>query len=136
MDADFYTWCEFQREVYELMPQDKDRLGMEGYLPRLIRQAVIDLQQFIPAFRVRHETLYYPFDFALDGAAGVGTLPPQSEVTEIWMFNLNRLERARVVKYDWERRFSLVHKHHDHDTLGLEEMTMTAKLPMRKVVRD
>jgi len=52
---DFYTWLQFQNEVQALMPQDADRLGMDKYLPRLIREAVIDLQQFVPAYRKRHE---------------------------------------------------------------------------------
>ena len=42
---DFYTWLDFQNEVQALMPQDADRLGMDNYLPRLIREAVIDLQR-------------------------------------------------------------------------------------------
>ena len=69
---DFYTWLEFKTEVLNLMPQDADRLGMDNYLPRLIREAVIDLQQFIPAYRKRHETLYYAKDLVDDGAASAG----------------------------------------------------------------
>jgi hypothetical protein len=124
---DFYTWIEFQNEVQFLMPQDADRLGMDNYLPRLIREAVIDLQQFIPAYRNRHETLYYPQDFALDGAASVGTLPPKSEILEMWLFNLARSERVPVMKMDWERRFGLVHQRHDcGGEFGLEFMTLTS----------
>lgn len=122
---DFYTWLDFQNEVQALMPQDADRLGMDDYLPRLIREAVLDLQQFIPAYRNRHETLYYPSDFALEGSASVGTLPPQSELTGMWLFNLATAERVPVRRIDWERRFQLVdHRHHHH--FGNEFMTMTA----------
>jgi hypothetical protein len=125
MEADFYTWCEFKKEVLALMPQDANRLGMENYLPRLLREAVIDLQQFIPAYRIRHETLYYPMDFALDGAAGVGTLPPNSQLQEMWLFNLSRGERVPIVKAAWEHRFRMVDEHRHHE-LECDLMTLTA----------
>lgn len=108
------------------MPQDRDRLGMEDYLPRLIREAVIDLQQFIPAYRERHETLYYPQDFALDGTASVGTLPPKAEIKELWLFNLSTSERVPVERMAWEKRFLLTHEHRHCEIEGSPLMTLTA----------
>jgi hypothetical protein len=124
---DYYTWCEFKNEVLALMPQDANRIGMEDYLPRLIREAVIDLQQFIPAYRKRHETIYYPTDFVREGSACVGTLPPQCQLQGVWLFRNRNSERFEVERFPWERRFELVNsRHRGNDELGTSLMTLTA----------
>lgn len=82
-----------------------------GFYEKLIRQGVIDLQQFIPSFRKRHETLYYPSDLAHDGSAGVGTLPPNAQLQDIWLFNFNEKRHYPVHQIAWERRMEMVHRH-------------------------
>lgn len=101
------TWAEFKSEVTGLMPQDAQRLGLEDYLPRLMRLAVIDLQDFIPAYRNRHEIIYHAQDFATDGAAGVGVLPPSAQLRDCWMFDTATKRRFAVIGFPWERRFEL-----------------------------
>jgi hypothetical protein len=120
---DFYTWLQFKNEVQALMPQDANRLGMQDYLPRLIREAVIDLQQFIPSYRKRHESLYFPTDFVAEGAASVGTLPPQSELTGAWLFRNATQQRYDIEMCPWERRFDLVHG--DRHELGCDNQFMS-----------
>jgi hypothetical protein len=125
---DFYTWSQFQQEVLKLMPQDADRLGMGDYLPRMVRESVIDLQQFIPAYTKRHESIYYAQDFAQDGEASVGTLPPFSKLADVWFCNAASQERTRVPveMMDWERHFELVHRPHGQGIFGDGVMALTA----------
>lgn len=124
---DFYTWRAFKKAVLDLCPNDARRLGMENYLPRLIREGVIDLMQFLPNYQKRHETLYYPQDFAQEGEASVGTFPPKSDIQSIWIFDVNRHFRFPVHPYPWERRFSLVHRHRrEFDNCFDNLVTLTA----------
>ena len=117
---DYLTWLEWTNSVLELLPQDRQRIGLMstasdgdyvGYIPKLIRQAVLDLQDFIPAYRKQHETIYYPEDFVADGAASVGTLPPQANLKEAWLWNVNRAQRFAVYRLDWSKRFELTEQH-------------------------
>jgi len=133
---DYLTWCEFKDQVYDLMPQDSQRFGLvtqpgatptgqQAYADKLIRLACIDLQLFIPTYRQRHETLYYPQDFVCDGAASVGTLPPQAKIEDVWYFKLDCHRRFVVERWDWERRFEMVHKG-IKNLLGTDYVVLTA----------
>ncbi len=124
-EPDYYTWSEFKDKVLKMMPLDANRLGMDDYLPGLIREAVIDLQDFIPSYKEHHESLYYPNDFASDGSASVGTLPPNSKLESVWLFKFEEAMRFPVVPWDWERRFELVH-HNVPNMLGNDYMVLTA----------
>lgn len=106
----YWTWSEFNDKVIELLPQDSQRIGLEKYIPNLIRQAVLDLQDFVPGFRKRHETLYYPEDFAVDGAASVGALPPHADICEAWLWSMERNKRFTVENFKWQDRFKLVNQ--------------------------
>lgn len=116
--ADFWTWEKFKHEVKVLTPGDEPGTRVFGgdddgwgFYERLIRHAVIDLQQFIPSFRKRHETLYYPQDFAWDGSAARGVLPPFGKLQDCWLFNFNEKRHYPIHQFPWERRMELVHKH-------------------------
>lgn len=113
--SDWYTWSEFMNEVRGLMPMDSQRLGLQdatngtaGYLTRTFRQAVIDLQKYIPAYRKNHETLYFPQDFAEEGLASVGSAPPNAMLKEFWMVRAETSERYPIVAFPYARRFELV----------------------------
>jgi hypothetical protein len=125
-DQDFYTWREFKETVLELCPVDRDRLGLEGYLPLMLREGVIDLQQFVPSYQKRHETIYYSTDFATEGHASVGTLPPKSDVQSVWICDLSNSHRIPVRHYPWEKRFNLVYRHKGPVELFPNLMVMTA----------
>jgi hypothetical protein len=73
-----------------------------------IRQGVIDVQSFVPAMKVGHETLYRPSDFADEGKASLAVLPPQAEVRDAFLFNYNDGTRYPLLQFPWERRFELV----------------------------
>lgn len=125
-DQDFYTWKEFRCNVLDLCPVDNKRLGLERYLPLILREGVIDLQQFIPAYNKRHETLYYPQDFATEGEASVGTLPPKADIQSVWLCDLARSQRFPVKAYDWERRFDMIYRRKGPAELFPNLITLTA----------
>lgn len=110
VDQDTFTWGTFSAEVLSRCPIDASRLGTQDFLPRLIRDAVLDLQRYIPAFTTRHETIYYAADFTQDGSASVGAMPPSSKINDAWMYNTAEQERFEVVSWPWERRFELANR--------------------------
>ena len=119
MQGDWYTWAEFKAAVRELLPIDKNRQGLQdttdddgntvpGYISLMLRQAVIDLQRFIPQYRKMHETLYFPQDFATEGAASRGVLPPFAEVTDAYLFNFENEQRHPLSDgFPWGQRHEL-----------------------------
>ncbi len=139
----YWTWQQFNAKVDELCPLESRRLfgqmcsagtaaaapggppagatplwnysdGSSVYYRNQIRQAVLDLQNFIPEFTRNHETIYYAQDFATDGMAGVGALPPLAKATSAWFYDTSRQRRVRVVEAPWERRFDLATFHPPH----------------------
>lgn len=115
--ADFYTWKEFGDLVRTLLLVDKDRLGVQdtvdangqsvpGYLSLTIRQAVIDLQEYIEALRTGHEDTYAFSDFTQEEQASLASLPPFARVQEAY------LVQGQVVyplnDYPWELRYELI----------------------------
>jgi hypothetical protein len=82
---DYMKWSEFQDLVLSQLPLDANRIGLEEFLPQQIRNAVLDLQHYIPRYRKNHETIYYCTDFVIEGKAGVGTLPPSCSVVDAWV---------------------------------------------------
>lgn len=120
----YWTWRQFNAKVDELCPLESKRLfgqmcgtgatplwnysdGSSVYYRNQVRQAVLDLQNFIPEFAKNHETIYYPQDFAADGMASAGALPPMAKVTGAWFYDVAKLRRVPVVQVPWERRFDL-----------------------------
>lgn len=135
----YWTWQQFNAKVDELCPLESKRLfgtgatmatatacgsvaraggamayGGSPYYRNQIRQAVLDLQNFIPEFTKNHETIYYPQDFAIDGRASVGALPPLAKVTDAWYYSVSKQIRVPVVEAPWERRFDLATLHPRH----------------------
>lgn len=84
-----YTWQQFLDAVDTLLTVDASRLGTEDYRAQMKRQAVIELQNHIPAYRIGHETLYLPSDFVSEGSASRAVLPPQAELRDVFMVKLN-----------------------------------------------
>lgn len=116
--GDYYTWQEFKAAVREMLPIDKNRQGLQdttnddgtvspGYISRMTRQAVIDLQRFVQVFRRMHETLYYPFDVVAEGQTSRGVLPPFAEIRDCYLFNTGNGVRYPLAEFPWERRHEL-----------------------------
>jgi hypothetical protein len=115
MPEDWYKWSEFCELSRAFMPLEKQRLALQdsngtpGYISNQIRQAVIDLQKYIPAFLKNHETIYDPEDFATDGSASVGTAPPSAAVKEFWVCNTETGARYPTTMFPYARRYELIH---------------------------
>lgn len=127
-----WTWAEFNAHVDELCPLECKRVfgqmnpdGSSVYYRKQIRQAILDLQNFIPEFRKNRETVYFNEDFAEDGRAQVGALPPQSRITGAYYFNTDRNLRFDVVQTDWEDRFHMTTREYQ-DTLNSNYIVLTA----------
>lgn len=127
-----WTWEEFNRHVDGLCPLEAKRVfgemntdGSSVYYRKQIRQAVLDLQHYIPEFQKNRETVYFHEDFAEDGHAHVGALPPQSKPTEAYYFNSDKRERFGVVQIPWESRFHMTTKEYS-DTLNESYTVLTA----------
>ena len=110
------TWAEFKEEVLKLLPVDRRRVGAgiqdedgeDGYLTATIKQGCIDLQQFVPRYRVNHEWIYLPEDLVVEGAASRGVLPQQSLIRDVWLWVEDSTTRYPVINFPWDRRFELV----------------------------
>ncbi len=73
------TYSEFTTAVIEELGVDGNRRGIEALRTRAIRDAVIDLQRFIRAFRQGHSTTFTADDLEVVSNANLGRLPDQSK---------------------------------------------------------
>lgn len=107
-----YTWGTFVTAVNGMLTVDADRSGTSTFKTAMIRQAVIDLQSSIVAYRQNHETLYYSCDFVLEGYASRAVKPPQSRIVQMFhITNAGSNEcccRRLMDPYPWQDRFALV----------------------------
>lgn len=109
------TWEEFNAQVDKLLPLDSARLGTEDYIDSLKRQAVLDLQGFIPRFRVGHESIYDPDDdLTQEASSSKGELPDTGiKVTDAYILRTNTGDSTEtrfpvLFDYPWDDRFALV----------------------------
>jgi len=127
-----WTWLQFNAAVDSLCPLECKRLfgsmnidGSSVYYRKTIRQAVLDLANFIPEFTRNNETIYYNQDFAADGSASVGVMPPMAELQSGWYYNVYDQVRYPVVQVPWEGRFQLT-TNATLDTLNSDYVSLTA----------
>lgn len=117
-DVQTFTWSQFVAAVNGLLPVDSQRIGpVQPYILLLIRLGVIELQNFIPAYRKGHETLYQASDFVGEGWASRATLPPQARPGDAYLVAYdknpdgtfkNSCRRFPLVDFAWENRMALV----------------------------
>jgi hypothetical protein len=112
--------------------------GSSVFYRNQIRQAVLDLCRYIPEYARNNETIYYNQDFAPDGAAHVGALPPMSKVESVWLYSANKQRRFPVEQVAWEHRFKLCHQRHEHfeGGMGAEVMPSAASLEAEHKFRE
>lgn len=115
-----YKWADFVAEVRNHFPTDSPRLNVgtpapgrsKSFLELQIRQGVIDVQQYVEHYKVGHETVYRPSDFAQEGYASRATLPPQAEPNDGYLVKIDGIETASrwpLIPFDWKHRMALVH---------------------------
>jgi len=109
-----WTWAQFNAAVDELCPLECKRIfgkmnadGSSVYYRNQIRQAVLDLANFIPEFTRNNETIYFNQDFVPDGDMHVGVLPPMAEIDSAWFYSTDKQRRFEVRLIAWENRFSM-----------------------------
>jgi len=110
---DRLTWSELVAGVTSLLGQHRNRRGVESDTAALIRQAVIDIQNAIPGYRVRHESIYLPTDFVDHSFASIGVLPPCAVVQDMWFLKkvadtYDEVNRWPMdVQLPWQDRYML-----------------------------
>lgn len=103
------TYLEFKTAVKVLLTVDANRLGAESYVDQMIRQAVLDVQYFVPFYQLDHATTYAPADMTSQGLASVGTLPGGAKLEDAWFVQTNEeCCRFPMFPYPWEKRYDLV----------------------------
>lgn len=112
-----YTWSQFLAAVTALLGVDADREGVDAYRLAEIRQAVIDIQHHIPAYRNRHETVFLPADTVYEGKASKGVKPPESILRDLWLCEIQldsngkqtgKFRRYGLDPYPWDKRMELI----------------------------
>lgn len=86
------TYSEFVDAVLEEMGPDGTRRGIEDMRTRAIRDAVIDLQRFIRAYRQGHTTTYQEADLEAIGYAHLGTLASQAKPKAFYIVSTGETE--------------------------------------------
>lgn len=107
------TWAQFKANVRLLLPVDANRFGVgtgaTNYLDQLIKQGVIDIQNFVPYYRNGNETIYMPDDLAEDGLASVGELPDGAYPVEAFYVKTgSTCVRQPLWPYDYSARHDLI----------------------------
>jgi hypothetical protein len=107
------TWLQFVAIVKEHLTVDANRRGIETYVLRNIKNAVVDLQRFIIPYRDGHTSLYTEFELDEHGAAQLGELPAGAKPKAIYFQTTlggadNECKRNRMDWFDWINRQKLI----------------------------
>ncbi len=106
-------WSDFVLEVNAQLPIEATRRGLEAFRDRLMRNAVLDLQRYIPGFCQGLTTTYLAVDVeALDHCSLV-KLPNGAKPRELWQYSIKdgddpHCRRHRLDFYPWARRQDLI----------------------------
>lgn len=107
------TWANFVAAVLEGLSVDADRRGLELFRTRNIKNAVIDLQRYIPQYQNGHTTTYVEGDMDVQGNAQIGAFPAFVTPTAIYVYSTdtadNPLQRRNRLNFvDWNDRQRLI----------------------------
>lgn len=81
-------FAEFKAAVLEELGTDGTRRGIETFRTRAIRDAMIDLQRYIRAFRQGHATVYTANDLVTKACAMIGPLPAQAKPKAFYIYKV------------------------------------------------
>lgn len=104
------TYGEFKQIVLELLTTDADRIGLESFIDRQIRAALIDLQIKIPTYQINKTTRFAYDELLDDGYIAYGTLPEGASAKEFWIIpsdsneDADKDDRAQLNKESWAAR--------------------------------
>lgn len=110
--------------VVEELGVNGNRRGIETQRARWIRDAVLDLQRFIRAYRQGHTTNYVVADLTEKGYAHLGTLPDQAKPKAFYTVSLvpdsdavlpnPNIARNRMDFVAWEDRQAMIDGRYEH----------------------
>ena len=103
------TWAEFNTSVRELLPVNSSRLGVQTFIDRMIRQAVIELQHYVEFYRKGQTEIYLPGELISVGRAMQGVLPVQCLITDVYRVQTgDNCHRRPVDQWSWDDRYELI----------------------------
>lgn len=107
------TWLQFVALVNDQLTVDANRRGTEAFRLRMIKNAVVDLQRNIVAYRDGHTTAYTEGSLDDMGYAQLGAFPAHAKPKAIWYLNAEDeadtdCNRLRMTFFDWKDRNALV----------------------------
>lgn len=79
------TWGEYVELVESHLAVEANRRGLEAFRARYMKNAVLDLQRYVPAYRAGNVTTYTSEDVELMTRASLGELPPQAKVKALYL---------------------------------------------------
>lgn len=118
------TYGDFVDLVIEELGVDGTRRGLEIQRARWVRDAVVDLQRFIRAYREGHTTNYEVADLTEKGYAHLGTLPDQAKPKAFYTISTGdtmvegemddpNIVRNRMDFWAWEDRQRMIDARYD-----------------------
>lgn len=109
-------WSDFVTAVNDHMPIESVRRGLSTMRARQIRNAVLDLQRYIRAYRAPFKTTYTSADVTLTGVAQLAALPSGAKPKALYIYKVDDVDepyndeccRYRLEFYPWNRRQDLI----------------------------
>lgn len=106
-------WSEFVAAVNEHLVTDATRRGIETFNSRQIRNAVIDIQRFVPYFRTGNTTTYQLGDLTAVGCAHLVGMPDGCQPKACYTVGKlagqdGNIVRHRMDFYPWKEREALI----------------------------
>lgn len=106
-------WSDFVTEVNAQISVDANRRGLEAFRDRFIRNAVLDLQRYIPGYRQGLTTTYGINDVTALDLCSLVQMPAGALPKEIWLYSTDPAadpycKRYRLDFYPWKSRQDLI----------------------------
>ena len=106
-------WSDFVAQVKDQISVDANRRGLAAFNDRFMRNAVLDLQRYIPGYRTGNGTTFGVGNVTQLGKCSAVALPTGALPKEIWMYELKTgvdslCHRYRLDYYPWEKRQDLI----------------------------
>ena len=102
------TWAEFKTAVRVYLTVDGGRLNIQDYIDRMILSSVIDIQSYVPYYRIHGGPLIYSTNgtikdsepLANNQKASAGTLEGDIRITDVYFFD-------GAEDFDWDSDLSV-----------------------------
>ncbi len=106
-------WSDFLIAVNNLLGPEANRRGLESFRDQHIRNAVVDLQRYIPSMRVGNSSTFNVANLTVESNAMVGALPVGAKVKAFYIYSNATADdpnckRYRLDYYPWEKRQDMI----------------------------